>query len=271
MTVRARIRKTGRSKQVVAIDRGCSNEILLVANSCSCCVLTFTQECLPWKWKLHSFRTSLPNKNIASEVYQVSGPEGYFREFFLNFLFSKKKTEPRCWGYWVHEWGGNRTLASDFDRNRLPCHPLVCNWHKESKVTKRLLEDHLPLLCSLADPPESIPDVTHEKGLVGSWLTLRCPLSDSNAFMSWVNADSTPIDEAHGYVWHINSVDKSHAGLYTCLSTHFLLAKAGSRFATASAKFVVHVFSSKFFGFLSCKTHPCKNNILCYTCPNLLL
>ena len=196
----------------------------------------------------------------AKQKYRVWGISskwtwGLLSRIFSEFFAQQKKQSPGVEG--IRSMSeGQQNSGFRLWQDRLPCHPLVCNWHKESKVTKRLLEDHLPSLCSLADPPESIPDVTHEKGLVGSRLTLRCPLSDSNAFISWVDADSTPIDEAHGYVWHIDSVDNSHAGLYTCLSTHFLLAKAGSRFATAGAKFVVHVFSSKFFVFPSCKNPP---------------
>ena len=103
----------------------------------------------------------------------------------------------------------------------------------------------LPLFCFHADIPESLPNVTHEKGLMGSRLTLRCPLNDSNASISWHNTDWSEIDDASGIVWDIDSVDFSHAGRYACVSMNTLLARAGSRFAIAHAEFVIHVFNSK--------------------------
>ena len=116
---------------------------------------------------------------------------------------------------------------------------------REQKKSNRLMKI-LPLFGFHADIPESLPNVTHEKGLMGSRLTLRCPLNDSNASISWHNTDWLEIDEASGIIWDIDSVDFSHAGRYACVSMNTLLARAGSRFATAHAEFVIHVFNSKF-------------------------
>ena len=106
--------------------------------------------------------------------------------------------------------------------------------------------NNLLFLCFHTDTPESFPNVTHEKGLVGRKLTLTCPLNVPNASISWENADGSETEETVSDVWEIDSVDISHAGRYFCLSTNFLLHKARSRFATARAEFVIHVFNSKF-------------------------
>ena len=95
------------------------------------------------------------------------------------------------------------------------------------------------------DAPKPFHNVTHENGLLGSSLHLECPLKFAHTRITWHNADGSEIDEPHDDIWAIDSVDPSHAGLYFCLSTHLLLDKARSRFATARALFAIHVFNSE--------------------------
>ena len=97
-----------------------------------------------------------------------------------------------------------------------------------------------------ADIPESFPNVTNGVGLLGSSLNLECPLNGSGAAISWHTTDGMEIEGSSGNFWTIQAVDSSHAGLYYCMSTNHRLEKAQSRFATARAEFVIHVFNSKF-------------------------